>query len=71
MAAQVVLVHLVQVRVLTGLPFPAGNERQDARISASDRHETNFFGKNVRFELDFSGMSARLNNMPDAGVAQW
>ena len=33
--------------------------------------ETNFFEKNVRFELAFSEMSARLNIMPDAGVAQW
>ena len=40
-------------------------------ISALDRHGTNFFEKNVHFELAFSEMSARLNNMPDAGVAQW
>ena len=33
--------------------------------------ETNFFTKKVRNELDFSEMNARLNYMPDAGVAQW
>ena len=40
-------------------------------ISGLNGHGTNFFEKNVRFELAFSEMSARLNSMPDAGVAQW
>ena len=71
MVAQVVLVHLVQVRVLAGLPFCAQNEQSKAFSSITERSGTNFFGKNVRTELDFSEMNARLNNMPDAGVAQW
>ena len=44
---------------------------RDMRFSAANQTRTNFFEKNVRIELAFSGMSARLNNMPDAGVAQW
>ena len=98
MAAQVVLVHLVQVRVLTGLPHTQCDEqcadplartadcagivsgfarflqlqRSEALpISARDRPGTHFFAKKVRNELDFSEMNAKLNLMPDAGVAQW
>ena len=51
--------------------YARAREGQKALFFASILPETNFFEKNVRFELDFSGMSARLNNMPDAGVAQW
>ena len=51
--------------------FARARGGQKALIFASNLPETNFFEKNVCFELDFSGMSARLNNMPDAGVAQW